>query len=219
MKMEAGMSRTPWKILAMVAVAGSSLAGARAMQQPANTPRADNVVAAAQAFLGTLDAAKRAKANPELNDKSRTIWSNLPTGMKMQVGATERNGLKLGDMTPPQEKASLALLAATLSSEGFQKAMAVVDADQVLEVRSAPGRAPTAAMRFGRAEYYLAILGTPSADATWMLQFGGHHLAINVTLAGSRQVPAATHTGTQPATYSIKGKTARPLWDENDKAC
>jgi len=212
------MLRAIWQIVAVVAVAGSSLAGARAMQQTANRPRTDTVVAAARAFLDTLDAAKRARANGELNDKSRTIWSNLPTGMKMQVGATDRNGLKLGDMTPPQEKAALALLAATLSSEGFQKAMAVVDADQVLEVRSAPARAPTAAMRFGRAEYYLAILGTPSADRTWMLQFGGHHLAINVTFAGSRQVLAPTHTGTQPATYTIEGKTVRPLGDENDKA-
>jgi len=212
------MLRAIWKIVAVVAVAGSSLAGARAMQQTANKSRTDTVVAAAQAFLGTLDAAKRARANGELNDKTRTIWSNLPTGMKMQVGATERNGLKLGDMTPAQEKAALALLAATLSPEGFQKTMAIVDADQVLEVRSAPSRAPTAAMRFGRAEYYLAILGTPSADRMWMLQFGGHHLAINVTLAGSRHVLAPTHTGTQPATYSIEGKTVRPLGDENDKA-
>ena len=59
----------------------------------------------------------------------------------MQVGATERNGLKLGDMTPAQEKAALALVAATLSRDGFQKAMAIVDADQVLETRSAPTRA------------------------------------------------------------------------------
>ena len=29
----------------------------------------------------------------------------------MQVGATERNGLKLGDMKPAQEKAALALVA------------------------------------------------------------------------------------------------------------
>ena len=55
----------------------------------------------------------------------------------MQTGATERNGLKLGDMTPAQEKAALALVAATLSRDGFQKAMAIVEADQVLETRSA----------------------------------------------------------------------------------
>jgi hypothetical protein len=51
-----------------------------------------------------------------------------------------------------------------------------------------------------------------------MIQFGGHHLAINVTLAGRQHVLAPTHTGTQPASYSVDGRTVRPLGDENDKA-
>jgi hypothetical protein len=136
----------------------------------------------------------------------------------MQVGATERNGLKLGDMTPVQEKAALALVAATLSRDGFQKAMAIVDADQVLETRSAPSRAATSQIRFGRAEYYVSILGKPSTSDRWMIQFGGHHLAINVTLVGRQNVLAPTHTGTQPASYTVDGRTIRPLGNENDKA-
>ena len=51
-----------------------------------------------------------------------------------------------------------------------------------------------------------------------MIQFGGHHLAINVTLAGRQNVLTPTHTGTQPASYSVDGRTIRPLGDENDKA-
>jgi hypothetical protein len=175
-------------------------------------------VAAAEAYLGTLDQAQRAKANVDLNEKTRIVWSNLPTGMAMQVGATERNGVKLGDMTPAQEKAALALLAATLSRDGFQKVMAIVDADEVLEIKSAPTRQASQRMRFGRAEFYLGILGKPSATDPWMIQFGGHHLAINVTLVGQQNVLTPTHTGTQPATFSLQGKTIRPLGDENDKA-
>jgi hypothetical protein len=175
-------------------------------------------VAAAEAFLATLDEKQRLKANPELNEKTRIVWSNLPSGSKLQVGATERNGLKLGDMTPAQEKAALALVAATLSRDGFQKAMAIVDADQVLEVQAVKTRAATSAVRFGRAEFYLAILGKPSTTSRWMMQFGGHHLAINVTLAGRDNVLAPTHTGTQPASYSLDGRTVRPLGEENDKA-
>ena len=145
---------------------------------------------------------QRAKANIDLNDKTRTVWSNLPVGMTMQVGATERNGLKLGDMTPAQEKAALALVATTLSREGYQKAMDIVDADQVLETRSAPTRKPGAPIRFGRAVLLRRILGKPSTTDTWMLQFGGHHLAINVTFAGRENVLTPTHTGAQPATYT-----------------
>ena len=59
--------------------------------------------------------------------------------------------------------------------------MQIVDADQVLEDERRPEtRSRRRAIRFGRAEYYVAILGTPSATDLWMLQFGGHHLAINV---------------------------------------
>ena len=106
---------------------------------------------------GHARSGQRAKANIDFNEKTRTVWSNLPVGTTMQVGATERNGLRLGDMTPAQEKAALALVATTLSREGYQKAMEVVDADQVLEVRSAPTRKPGAPIRFGRAFYYVVF--------------------------------------------------------------
>jgi hypothetical protein len=204
-----------------VVVAALLVVGAAVVSSQQARPATDSTrraVDAADAFLATLTPPQRLKANLDLNDKTRTVWSNLPTGVKMQVGATERNGLKLGDMTVPQEKAALALVAATLSRDGYQKTMAIVDADQVLEERSAPTRAAAAPVRFGRVEYYVAILGKPSMTDPWMIQFGGHHLAINVTVSGSQNVLAPTHTGAQPAAYSVEGRMVRPLGDENDKA-
>jgi hypothetical protein len=200
----------------VVFAAATTSAASRRTQVAATAQR--RVVVAADAFLATLDAAQRAKANIELNAKTRTVWSNLPSGVAMQTGATERNGLKLGDMSAAQEKAAMALVAAALSREGYEKVTAIVDADEVLEQRSAPTRQGNSRVRFGRKEFYMAILGKPGADAQWMLQFGGHHLAINVTFAGSSQVLTPTHTGAQPASYSIEGRNIRPLGDENDKA-
>ena len=94
-----------------------TILGAASLHQAPPAPGVQRLVTAADAFLATLDAAKRAKANGELNAKTRTIWSNLPTGIAMQVGANERNGLKLGDMTPAQEKAALALLVLVMMAE------------------------------------------------------------------------------------------------------
>jgi hypothetical protein len=51
-----------------------------------------------------------------------------------------------------------------------------------------------------------------------MLQFGGHHLALNITIAGSKGVLTPTLTGAQPATFKLNGKTIRPLGRESDKA-
>ena len=211
------MSYRPLKVLiAVLVVSGAAVVFSQQAGPSADTTR--RAVAAADAFLTTLTPAQRLKANLDLNEKTRTVWSNLPTGIAMQVGATERNGLKLGDMTPAQEKAALALVAATLSRDGYQKTMQIVDADQVLEERSAPTRKPDSRTRFGRAEYYVAILGKPSTTDRWMIQFGGHHLAINVTVAGGQNVLAPTHTGAQPASYQLEGRMVRPLGDENDKA-
>ena len=39
---------------------------------------------------------------------------------------------------------------------------------------------------FGNDQYYISFLGTPSEKDPWMLQFGGHHLALNITVAGER---------------------------------
>jgi hypothetical protein len=196
----------------------SALAPTTEQRPPAGSGAVAKSVAAATAFLNTLDPSQRAKVTLPLNNKTRTVWSNLPTGTTMQVGATERNGLKLGDMTPSQQQAALALVGAVLSGAGYQKVLNIVRADQRLEETTAPTRPASSRTRFGRAEFYLALLGTPSATDRWMLQFGGHHLAINVTLAGGESVLTPTHTGAQPAAFTLNGETIRPLGRENDKA-
>src|SRR3954447_15475029 len=50
-----------------------------------------------------------------------------------------------------------------------------------------------------------------------MLQFGGHHLALNITIAGDRDILTPTLTAAQPALYTKDGKTVRPLGQESDK--
>lgn len=207
------------KIGGVLLVAGIAVSGATPAQRgvPAATPTA-RAVDAAKAFLAALDERQRVKVMLPLNADTRKVWSNLPTGIAMQVGATERNGLKFGDLTPAQQDAALALVGATLSRAGYQKVMNIVNADQALEVSSAPARAANSKIRFGRAEFYVAILGTPSTTGRWMMQFGGHHLAINVTVSGQDSALTPTHTGAQPATYTLNGETIKPLGRENDKA-
>jgi hypothetical protein len=71
---------------------------------------------------------------------------------------------------------------------------------------------------FGKDLYYISILGTPSEKDPWMLQFGGHHLALNISIAGDQGILTPTLTGAQPALYTMNGKTVRPLGAESDKA-
>jgi hypothetical protein len=51
-----------------------------------------------------------------------------------------------------------------------------------------------------------------------MIQFGGHHLGLNVAMIGKRGVLAPAPIGAQPAAYFSDGKTVRALRHENDAA-
>ena len=57
----------------------------------------------------------------------RTGWSNLPSGI------FQRNGLRFGDLTQPQREAALALVAAALSRDGYQKVTDIMNGDEVLK--------------------------------------------------------------------------------------
>src|SRR5262249_37647806 len=111
---------------------------------------------AAGAFLGTLDAKLKSKAQLELRTDLRARWSNLPTGVAMQAdrgrsgGPFERNGVSLGELTRAQQDAALAVVAAALSGAGYQKVLDIVAADQVLEESVGPTRPPQNRVRFGR---------------------------------------------------------------------
>ena len=73
------------------------------------------------------------------------------------------------------------------------------------------GRPSLSGDMFGSDLYYISFLGAPSTTQPWMLQFGGHHLALNITIAGNRGVLTPTLTGAQPATFKLNGKTIRPV--------
>jgi Protein of unknown function (DUF3500) len=200
-------------------------------QPAASTAR---IVGAAEAFLASLDTEQRRHVLYAFDDgEQRARWSNFPTGV------VPRGGVSLKQMTAVQREATMKLLAAVLSPMGLEKVNEIRQADDDFKAHGskrgpggpggrppmgAPppggqqGHPPPGGDLFGSDLYYVSILGTPSAEKPWMLQFGGHHLALNVTIAGSRGVLTPTLTGAQPATFQLNGKTIRPLGRESDKA-
>jgi len=165
------------------------------------------IATAANSFLSTLDQKQRQAVLFAFDDEQqRARWSNLPTGF------VRRAGLSLRDLSAPQRSAALALISSVLSRRGFEKVQQIMEADGVLK------RGESNNPMFGEDLYYISILGTPSPKEPWMLQFGGHHLALNITIAGDRGILTPTLTGAQPALYTKDGKTIRPLGQESDKA-
>jgi hypothetical protein len=47
-----------------------------------------------------------------------------------------------------------------------------------------------------------------------MLQFGGHHLALNITIDGDKGVLTPTLTGAQPAKFTLKVPTGQTMFSE-----
>jgi Protein of unknown function (DUF3500) len=201
------------------------------------------IVQAANSFLATLDSKQRERVLYAFdNEQQRARWSNLPTGF------VPRGGISLKEMTPAQRSASMNLLAVALSKRGYEKVQQIMEGDEVNKKTDTgppgnhgnpppganggppPGPPPDGARpprggprglsgdMFGRDLYFISFLGTPSEQAPWMLQFGGHHLALNITIDGGQGILTPTLTGAQPALYTEGGKTVRPLGQESDKA-
>jgi uncharacterized protein DUF3500 len=205
--------------IALVVVAAAGLARPTRQPQTNASDATGRIAAAAQAVLATLDAAGRQQVQFPFEGPQKTRWSNLPSGI------FGREGLRMGALTAAQKTAVMSLLATALSRDGLRKVTDIMRGDEVLRQGQAGGRGGGrggggrgGGVTFGEDEYYLAFLGAPSATTPWMLQFGGHHLAINLTMAGAQATMTPSLPAAQPASYTIEGRTVRPLGSENDKA-
>ena len=192
--------------LCVIAASLPAMTSLAADRQPTPSQR---VAEAANAFLATLDQGQRRAVVYAFDDEQqRARWSNLPVAM------VPRGGMSLEQMSAGQRAAAMKLLSTVLSRRGFEKIQQILQGDEMLRLNRRPGGGPL----FGKELYYVSMLGTPSETTPWMLQFGGHHLALNITIAGERGVLTPTLTGAQPAIYTFEGKTVRPLEGESDKA-
>jgi hypothetical protein len=157
--------------------------------------------------LNSLDGTQRKSVLFAFDDEEqRARWSNFPVQM------VPRAGVSLGQLTPSQRSAAMGLLSAALSRRGLEKVQEIMEGDELLKANGRGGS------MFGRDLYFISFLGTPSEGSRWMLQFGGHHLALNLTIAGEQGILTPSLTAAQPASYTLNGKVVRPLGKENDKA-
>jgi len=228
--------RSMRRLFVITAAVGLALPLLSIAQQSASTGR---IVSAADAFLASLDDGQRKSVLYDFNDnEQRARWSNFPTGV------VPRGGINFRQMSAAQQEAAMKLLGIVLSPMGMEKVEQIRQADDDFRANGSKrgpgggrgrgpggpppdgqggrggrgGRGGPGGDLFGSDLYYISFLGKPSTTAPWMLQFGGHHLALNITFAGSKGVMTPTLTGAQPAAFQLNGKTVRPLGGESDKA-
>ena len=176
------------------------------------TSTVGDVVNAANDFLNTLSASQKSTVLQAYNSSTVTQWSNLPVN-----SMNPRIGLRFDALNATQIAAALAVVQAstgTATNEGFNEIQQIRAADDNLKTKQSGG--------YGSNLYLIAFLGTPSLTGTWQLQFGGHHLATNITY-GNGVVTGASpkFEGVEPLSFTTAnsdvlpaGNTYAPLSDE-----
>ena len=223
--------------LAIFATNFGSVAPQAIAQAPAARPdllaseKAADVVDAGEAFLATLSEEQRATAQIELTPRLAVRWTNFPGGSNV------RNGVFFRDLKPQQVEAALKVAQVALGEEGFARYQEVRAADDAF-AKGRGGRGPGGpnqkkddgdpakkkaggfakkkggggGMNFGAMNYMIAFLGKPSKTTPWMLQLGGHHLAINIYYKGTTGAATPYHVAAQPTVWKDdQGKTHEPL--------
>ena len=134
----------------------------------------NDLVQKANNFLAALPAGMKEKAQYKFDDDERFNWHFVPRS---------RNGVSFRDFNPAQRDAALDLLKTSLSMQGYQKATAIMELENVL--REVEGRAPSDKYRDPQ-NYYLTIFGTPDNSKPWGWRFEGHHIALNFSSVSNR---------------------------------
>ena len=135
------------QLLSLITALQFAIAPARAH------PVADDMAAAANKFLASLDAGQKAKAQFDFKADDRLDWHYIPK---------DRKGLTIREMSADQRKLVHALLLTGYSQHGYAKATNVMSLEPVLhELEGAARTVPR-----DQGLYHVFIFGTPEGKGT-----------------------------------------------------
>ena len=219
----------------------SSTPSAASTAAASGAAAAGSVAALAQAFYQTLDADQQKTVLLDYSLASAKRWSNLPQGLLGGSGggmpnggsggrpsggppsgsgdpsggpggggsSESRVGISLGDLNEAQLTAFTTVLKAatgTGSGLGYDEIEEQLKADDYLQANGGGDD-------YGRANYYVALLGSPQESGTWEFQFGGHHMAMaNTYVDGKLAGATPSFRGVEPnGDFELDGATYNAL--------
>jgi hypothetical protein len=170
---------------------------------------AEELTEAARAWLAGLDGDQRARATFPFDSDERFVWFYTPE--------PPRRGVSLGEMGADQATAAAAIVAASMSQRTTREIGSIIALEPVLgEIERAAGDSRWRRRDPGR--YWFAVFGDPGAREPWSWRVGGHHIAINVTVARGEVVgatpaflgphPPVVPSGPHPGTATLPGEEA-----------
>lgn len=118
-------------------------------------------------FVHSLDTQLKKQACFPFDHSERFNWHFVPR---------ERKGPTFHDFNPNQKEAAMALMKASLGSDGHEKAQAIFELEMVL--KEVEERKPDDNYR-DPLNYHFSIFGQPGSEKDWGWRLEGHHLSLN----------------------------------------
>jgi len=172
-------------------------------------------------LIETLNQDQKSQAMLTFADSMRTKWTNFPLGL------APRPGLRFGDFSEKSKVKFHRLLTTMFSSQGYLKTFAILQLDDILheifEIGFERGEVNENTIKMVRGlnwdygNYFFAIWGNPAEDEIWGLKFEGHHLSINLSVAGDSYSMTPLFVGSDPGEVEVTQYAGlRPLSKEED---
>ena len=144
------------------------------------------IMQAALALLAQLSPEQREVVCLPLESRERELWQN-------SIARYERFGLRLDEAPANLRDAAMAVVRASLSAAGYQKAR------NLMKLNAFLGELVGAPLLLGEWSYQLHIYGEPSATEPWGWQISGHHLIITCFVLGDQMTLTPTFMGAEPS--------------------
>lgn len=171
----------------------------------------NDIAATARKFLEGLEPAELKVATfPFTKEEERTRFFYTPT---------DHGGLSFSAMTPRQQSTAMHLLSATMSSGFYATAATIMGLENVLagnEGFTDFDHDPDTLRTRDPNRYQISIFGVPGKEP-WGWRFGGHHVSVNLLVAGGEIRLLPSFLGANPANSAgVGANQLRPLGAEED---
>ena len=144
------------------------------------------VRSATETFLAGLTAEQRKKTTFKVDDVEWRKWMNQSFYV--------RAGVSFLEMNASQRELAFALLQASLSAKGLKQTRDIMRLNETLGELN-----DNNFDEYGEFQYFITVMGTPSATEPWGWQLDGHHAVINYFVLGDQVVMTPFFAGSEPA--------------------
>jgi hypothetical protein len=145
----------------------------------------ESITSAANKLLSLLSPTQTETLSYHIDSPEWRSWSNPEFLLSDK-------GLRLEDVSEDIRSAIMSVLRATLSPEGYEKAISAMRINHFLgELCGCPTIC-------NDLSYNFVLFGTPSTTQPWGISFYGHHLCLNIFLYRTQVIISPWFTGAEP---------------------